>query len=258
MTSNVSTRIARFAPQLALAGLLAACGGGGGSGGFDDGADVSGIWFGSVDVDGGAQDVGAVLIVRSNGTIYLDTQLALLIGDAETQDNAFSAEADGYSYQDDFADGSDFSLSGTVTAGTVLAGAVSGAGISGTYTFTYDAELSTLAAALPDIAGTYESELSLGDSSTAIDVTIEADGDLTASGGGGCMLDGSVKVLASADNLYEWQADVTGCAVNGSAKGIGFRQDGGGFYFVGKLAGGAIYFSSSGDVLTAPRLRSYL
>lgn len=244
----------RLSAVLALAGLLAACGGSSGSDDAFDGEDITGIWVGTVDVDEGAQDVGALMIVRANGKIYADSGLVMLIGEAATDSTAFSGTADGYSWVGHPPNGTDFSMTGTVTAGTVITGAFSEPAASGTFSFTYNPALSELPASLASIGGTYASELWIGKAASSISVTIDANGGFTGSGGG-CTLDGDVEVLDSARNIYRWEANLAGCAVNGSGSGIGISEAAGGFYFLGTVEGHAIYFASFDvveHVATAP------
>jgi hypothetical protein len=250
MTSKRYNRNLRLLPVLVLAGVAGGCGGGGdddeGGGGFGGGADASGIWLGNIDVDGGPQNVNAVLIVRSNGTVYMDTDIGLLVGTGQTSGNAFTAGTDGYSYNLGFPDGADFSLTGTVATGDSLTGAFSGAGQSGTFDFDFNTALSALPAALPTVAGTYSAELAIRDDVTPVSVTIESDGDMTGSGGG-CSLTGKVNVLDSTRNVYSWNATLTGCEANGSASGIGIAPaagTGAGFHLAGTVNGGAISISS--------------
>jgi len=238
----------RLLPLLVLAGVAAGCGGGDDDedGGFGGGADASGIWSGTVDIDGGPQNINAVLIVRSNGSVYMDTEIGLLVGNGQTSGNAFSASTDGYSYNLGFPDGADFSLNGTVAEGDSLTGAFSGAGQSGTFEFDFNTALSALPAALPTVAGTYSAELSIRDDVTPVSVTIEADGDMTGSGGG-CTFTGKVNVLESTGNIYSWNATLTGCEANGSASGIGIAPEAGtgvGFHLAGTVDGGAISLNS--------------
>jgi hypothetical protein len=235
-------------PLLVLAGVAGGCGGGDDDedGGFGGGADASGIWSGTIDVDGGPQNVAAMLIVRSNGTVYMDTDIGLLVGSGQTSGNAFTAGTDGYSYNLGFPDGADFSLTGTVAAGDSLTGAFSGAGQSGTFEFDFNTALSALTAALPTVAGTYAAELSIRDDVTPVSVTVEPDGDLIGSGGG-CTLTGKVSVLDSARNIYSWNATLAGCEANGSASGIGIAPQAGtgaGFHLAGTVNGGAISLTS--------------
>ena len=209
--ASALTKNLRLLPLLLLAGVAAGCGGGDDDdGGFGGGADASGIWIGTVDVDGGPQNVTAMLIVRPNGALYMDTEIGLLVGSGQTSGNAFSGSTDGYSYNLGFPDGADFSLNGTVAAGDSLTGAFSGAGQSGTFEFDFNTALSALPAALPTVAGTYDAELAIRDDVTPVTVTIESDGDLTGSGGG-CTLTGKVEVLDSTRNIYSWNATLAGC-----------------------------------------------
>jgi hypothetical protein len=238
----------RLLPLLLLAGVAGGCGGGGDDedAGFGGGADASGIWLGNVDVDSGPQNVPAMLIVRSNGTVYMDTDIGLLVGTAQTSGNAFSAGTDGYSYNGGFPDGADFSLNGTVAAGNSLTGAFSGSGQSGTFEFSFNTALSALTAALPTVAGTYTAELTIRDDVRPVSVTIASNGDLTGSGGG-CTLTGKVSVLDSARNVYSWNATLAGCDANGSASGIGIAPQAGagaGFHLAGTIGGGAISLST--------------
>lgn len=256
MARVLCNRNLRLLPLLLLVGVFGACGGdddddngggGGGGGGGGSGADVSGIWLGSLDVDSGPQNVDALLIVRSNGTIYMDTDIGILVGTGQTTGNAFSATTDGYSYQEAFPDGADFTLTGNITGGTSLSGAFSGAGESGTFDFDFEATLSALPAALTAVAGTYDADLAIRDTTTPVSVTIEADGDLTGTDGVACTLTGKVAVLESSLNIYSWNATLTGCEANGAATGIGIAREAGtsaGFHLVGKVDNGAISISS--------------
>jgi hypothetical protein len=249
MASERWNRNLRLLPLLVLAGVAGGCGGGDDDeeGGFGGGADASGIWFGTVDVDAGPQNVAAVLIVRSNGTVYMDTGIGLLVGSGQTSGNAFTAGTDGYSYAQAFPDGADFSLNGTVAAQDSLTGAFSGAGQSGTFEFDFNTTLSVLAAALPTIAGTYSADLAIRDDVTPVSVTIEPDGDLSGSDGAGCTLTGQVSVLESTRNIYSWNATLAGCEANGPASGIGIAPQAGtgaGFHFAGTVNGGAISLST--------------
>lgn len=247
MTKELFKTNLRLLPVLVLAGVLGGCGGDDDDDGFESGANAAGIWRGSLDVDSGPQGVNAILIVRANGTIYMDTDIGLLVGSVSTSGNALTGAADGYSYDQAFPDGADFSLNGNVAEGDAITGAFSGSGESGTFELDYDPVLSALPAALPSLAGTYDAELTIRDDTTTVTVTIEADGDLTGTDGAGCTFTGEVDVLESTRNIYSWTATLTGCAESGSASGIGIAPQGGtgaGFHLVGRVDGGAISLSS--------------
>jgi hypothetical protein len=233
-------------PPLALTGLLASCFGGIGDGeaqGFEKGADASGIWLGTIDVDGEAQNIGAVLINAPDGTMYMDTTVGMLVGEAATRGNAFTADADGYSYQVDFPEGSEFSLNAVVNEQASILGSFAGSARSGIYQFEYNSRLSTQAAAVQLIAGTYYGSIGrIRDNTASITVTIGQFGELNIDTGGSCTLTGTVEVLDSPRNLYKWSGTMSGCPINGNAGGIGFGQDGPegrGFHFVGTVNDGA-------------------
>ena len=236
----------RLIAPLALGGLLASCFGGIGDGetrGFEHGADASGIWFGEIDVDGEAQNIGAVLINAPDGTMYMDTTVGMLVGEAATRGNAFTADADGYSYQIDFPEGSEFALNAVVNSQASIMGSFAGSARSGIYQFEYNSRLSTQAAALQLIAGTYNNAVGrIRDNTASINVTIGQFGELTIDTGGSCTLNGTITVLDSPRNLYQWSGTMAGCPINGNAGGIGFGQDGPegrGFHFVGTVDDGA-------------------
>ncbi len=254
MTIKSARGISRFALLVAAAGTLASCGGGGGGGdAFADGADASGIWFGTIHVDFTSGDVPAVLIARTNGDFYLDSNISLLIGDASTTNNALSATADGYSYNDYFQGGLEFTLSGTVNEGDAVNGAFSSSAQSGTMTFDYESTLSTMPASLNAIAGTYQGSIWILSGAVSATIPIEANGDFTFTASG-CTVKGSLKVLDAAHNLYEWSAKLSGdCPTNGSAKGIAFGFGPEGVYFVGKVGRSAVYFGGfiDGDSMGA-------
>jgi hypothetical protein len=229
--------------------LLAACFGGIGDGeveGFKRGADASGIWFGKIDVDGEAQNIGAVLIARPDGTMYMDTDVGMLVGEAGTRGNAFTADTDGYSYQEDFPDGSEFSLNAVVNSQQSIVGSFSGSARSGIFEFDYDPQLSTHPAAVQTIAGTYSAVGRIRNAAGGLTLTIGSYGELSGDTGTGCTVTGTVSVLDSPRNLYEWHATLAGCPINGEANGIGIGQDGPegrGFRFIGTVNGSAIAIS---------------
>lgn len=244
----------RLIPVLALSILLASCFGSIGDGernGFENGADASGIWYGTIDVDGEAQNIQAVLITAPDGTLYLDSTVGMLVGEAGTHGNAFIAQTDGYSYQLDFPDGSEFSLNAVVNERGSILGNFAGSARSGIFQFEYNARLSTQAAALQLIAGTYPGSVGrIKDNTASITVTIGQFGDLAIDTGGSCTLIGTVAVLDSPRNLYQWTGTMSGCPLNGSGGGIGIGQDGPegrGFHFVGTIddgaGGGGVSFS---------------
>lgn len=261
MAKNPLGRNARRLALLACAGLLASCFGGIGDGeveAYKRGVNASGIWFGTVDVDNEAQNIGAILIAAPDGTLYMDTDVGALMGEAGTRGNAFIADTIGYSYQLDFPDGANFSLNAVVNEQSSMNGAFSGSARSGIFQFRYDPELSTQAAAVQTIAGTYDSQVRIRNSTGRITVTIGPYGEFTGGDTSGCMFTGTVEVLDSPHNLYQWQATPTGCAVGGTASGIGIGQDGAsgrGFLFVGSVDGGGIDlmgFNGPGPSLLAP------
>lgn len=246
MATQSWSRNLRFAPSLACSVLLASCFGSIGDGernGFEHGVDASGIWFGTIDVDGEAQNIGAVLIAAPDGTMYLDSTVGMLVGEAGTHGNAFIADADGYSYQLDFPDGSEFSLNAVVNERASILGSFAGSARSGIFQFEYNSRLSTQAAAVQLIAGTYYGSTGrIRDNTASITVTIGQFGELAIDTGGSCTLLGTVAVLDSPRNLYRWEGVMSGCPINGNAAGIGIGQDGPegrGFHFVGTIDDGA-------------------
>jgi hypothetical protein len=253
-------RHARLATMLVVTGVLTACGGGGGEEEPEGyaGADASGIWFGTWDIDSGPQDEPVLLIARGNTEIYLDGDMQLLVGEAQTNNSAFSATAMGYAYSHAFAPGTVFSLSGTVNAGVTLSGAHSRASESGTFSLGYDPVLSDMNASMSIIDGVYPLSMWIRDGSYNGNISIAQNGTMTGSDGG-CTLNGNVSVLDSSSNIYRWTAVVNGCVVNGSASGIGFSVDDpdiSGFYFVGTVNGNAMYLAGFNDTgVTAMELR---
>jgi hypothetical protein len=183
--------------------------------------------------------------------MYMDTTVGMLVGEAATRGNAFTADADGYSYQVDFPEGSEFSLNAVVNERASIMGSFAGSARSGIYQFEYNSRMSTQAAAVQLIAGTYYGSTGrIRDNTASITVTIGQFGDLRIDTGGSCTLTGTVEVLDSPRNLYQWSGTMAGCPINGNAGGIGFGQDGPegrGFHFVGTVNdggnGGGISFS---------------
>jgi hypothetical protein len=245
MSRGLIKRMRRAAGLLAIAGVLASCGGGAAIG-FHGGLDGSGIWVGSLRVDFTDSEEPSVLIVRQNGEFYLDSNLFLQKGGARTGGAAFSGEAEGHAYASGPEDGTGFSLGGNLVARSGLRGAFSSARRSGTFRYAWNAALSTLPASLPAIAGIHNAQVWVRDTAANGTVSILANGDFSATSSAGCSLNGRVAVLDPEHNLYRWSAKLTDCAVNGPASGVGFAMgNGNGVYFVGKAAGNAVFFGGS-------------
>ncbi len=241
----------RKASLMALAGLFAACGGGGGGGGFENGEDASGIWLGTMDIDGGANNpYQTALIVQSNGKFILNNSIQLFIGDASTELTAFTGDGKGYPYAASFVQDQPVEMLATVHAGATLVGSYLGQGHSGTYNLTYDAGASARNASLANLVGTWGGSLLLRGTGIVIPLTFAADGTFTGTSVEieGCSLTGKVSVPNPDENIYKWSVKTKDCVYSGDvpvdvpANGFGYFYQNGGedrFYFAG-LSNGII------------------
>lgn len=232
-------------------GLLAACSGGDGGKGAAPGAGwgsppanavSTGIWSGTLTpADSTQAPASGWLVIAADGSMHLDTDMALFTGTTRTQGKAFTASATGHPYNHHFANGSAFTFRGEVVEAGLLNGTWSGAGGGGTMTFRYEGDVSQQAAALGRIARTYESELWVGDATHIVNITITGNGTLTARAGNGCTVNGRITVADPARNGYRWTAEFTGCAANGTATGTGFMTGDSSIYFSGTLPDGPVW-----------------
>lgn len=219
----VSRSGSKALPCALLFGLLAACGGDEEPGAFDEGVDMSGLYFGNlVGDDAGA--TSARLIVEEDGNFYLFTLLDLYIGHLRTDGTSFTANATGYSFDLSFPDGSEFDFQGIAEEEGSVEGAYTGNGASGTLSLEYGVGVSNLPASLAVLQGAHDSSTTVRDADAVTgSLSVQSDGDFIATYAGGCAIDGAITVREADGNIYGWSAQLSGCASNGAAEGIGYR-----------------------------------
>lgn len=219
-----STRIIRKAALTALlAASLASCGGD--SGAFDDGVNMTGHYNGNFTLSGQPEEE-ARLLVDSDGRFVLFSLPYLYFGEVRTHGNTFTAEADTYSFDSGFANGSDSTMSGAVGSNQGISGTFSGGGLGGVFGFNYSGFLSTLPTSMDIFTGSHPSFTTVGDTgSVSGTITLLANGNFSATYGNGCTMEGQVAVREVDGNLYSFSAELTSCPTNGTVRGMGYRND---------------------------------
>lgn len=206
--------------------LLASCGGGEGD---DDGGggsfEFDGYFTGTLTPDGSGP-ISSFLYVAQNGKFYVSAlPKAQFAGQGNVNGTSYSASGMGMSAG--FANGSpsaSFSFTGSITGqGASITGAYSGGGESGTYSFQWNSAVSSRAASLGAIAGTYRYPPT---GTQVYTFTITSAGAYTFSANSGCTMNGTVQVLDSQWNYYGWQATASGCSnIAGAISGHGWMTD---------------------------------
>jgi hypothetical protein len=204
-----------------LAATLVSCGGD--SGAFDDGVDMTGFYTGNFTPEGTDLDE-ARLMVDSDGRFVLFTMPYLYVGELRTSGNSFTAKADAFSFYPGFANGSDTTMSGSVS-GKVVTGTFAGGGLSGSLSLAYSTGITSIPTATDTFTGSHPSSMNLGESYYATGtITALPDGSFAADYGDGCTVDGQISVRVADRNLYGFAAQAKGCATNGSVRGgLGYQ-----------------------------------
>ena len=215
----------RHLAALPILALAASCGGGEEEGDEDaeDGdIEFDGYFTGTLKPDGSAA-IPSFLYVAQNGKFYINAlPKAQFAGQGDVAGTSYTATGTGMSAG--FANGNasaSFSFTGTVSGqGASLAGAYSGGGESGTYNFQWSQSVSSRAASLGAIAGTYRYP------STGTQIytfTINSSGDYTFTANSGCTMAGRVRVLDADWNYYSWEATASACSnITGPIAGHGW------------------------------------
>lgn len=202
-------------------------------------ASAAGIWSGSLaPEDPEKPSMTGWLVIGSDGSFNLDTDAALYTGAPTLRDNSVSVSAAAHPYGTD--EPGTVTFSANVTDGT-MTGTWSGNGAAGAMQFTRQQGISQQQASLATIASDYSGELWIRDARLPVRVNIASDGALHASTDAGCAVEGRVGVADAARNGYSWSGSVTGCSINGEARGFGFVIDGYSLYLGGTVQGNAIW-----------------
>jgi hypothetical protein len=236
----------RVAAAVMLLPCLAACGGGeeddgGGSAGFE----FDGYFTGTLTPDGSAA-INSFLYVAQNGRFYISAlPKAQFAGQGTINNTSYTASGMGMSAG--FANGSasaSFSFTGTIAGqGASLAGAYSGGNESGTYSFQWNQAVSSRAASLGAVAGTYRFPAT---GTQLFTLTINSTGDYTFSASNGCTMTGRVRVLDSQWNYYSWEATASACPnITGAITGHGWMTADNAVSLFGTQSGLPIYISGT-------------
>ena len=261
-------RLRIFLPAV-LAGMATACGGGGhgsasvsGAGGGSTTStgsgssststtpaapvsNAAGIWSGTLTPDDTTQPPPTGwLVIGTDGSFSLDTDVAQFSGTSQLQGQAFTATTTANPYTSQIAAGSSFHFDGMLADTGVLTGTYSGGGGQGTIHFQLERAISAQAASLSDAASTYHGEFWIKDSRQSADITVTDSGALTASAGG-CAFNGTIQVADASHNSYHWSARATGCATNGTAEGTGFMIENYFLYLMGSIGGQAVWIGGA-------------
>lgn len=203
--------------------LAASCGGEeDGDDGDDGDFEFDGYFTGTLTPDGSAA-IASFLYVAQNGKFYVSAlPKAQFAGQGSVAGTSYTATGMGMSAG--FANGSasaSFSFTGTISGqGASLSGAYSGGGESGTYSFQWSQAVSSRAASLGAIAGTYRYPPTGAQIYT---FTISSSGDYTFSANNGCTMTGKVRVLDADWNYYGWEASSSACPnITGPITGHGW------------------------------------
>jgi hypothetical protein len=198
--------------------LLTACGG---AEDGDEDIEFDGYFTGTLTPDGAAAIPG-FLYVAQDGDFYIGASpKAIFAGSGDVNGTAYTATGVGRTGSA-FANGSTsatFSFTGNVSAGGgTLTGAYSGGNESGTYTFQWDNAVSSRAASLAAIAGTYHFPAT---GPEIYNVIISPAGDYSSFyANTGCVLTGQIRVLDANWNHYSWQAAPEGMSCPGNPGAI--------------------------------------
>jgi len=149
----------------------------------------------------------------------------VLNGQVPLSGSQFNTTMNGYMYPGShFPDGSNYGHSSMMFdySGGMWGGQYSGVGDAGTF----NVGLSPMwnrPASFAIVAGTYMRTVSYG---YAMTMTIDANGQLSASDTRGCLINGTVTVPDANHNLYQITATVTSCGtLNGAYSGMGALVD---------------------------------
>jgi len=196
--------------------VLTACGSSGGSD-TPVNNDLGGIWNGTViSTDGAESSIG---LISEAGKLFFLTDDELVLGSVGTSENDFNGTADSYS-PEGVAIGGKFS--GTFTARSIFSGSASYQGTqTSTFTYTYD-DAHARGSSFDAVAGTY-SETEGGYTET---YTIDSEGNITGSDTDGCVFGGSLSLLDTQYNMYDFRLIASNCGdFNGTYNGLAALMD---------------------------------
>lgn len=237
----------KYLVLLAVAALVG-CGGGGGSSSSSTGTnpvtyDIQGTWSGTYNISGGtANPVTAEIAQRGYGFFYDNTGVVYVLPTLDggpVLSGTLTAYAPvGYTFQNGQTM-EQFSVTGSVS-NTTISGTFSGNGETGSFSLT----ATTSFTGTPSIiAGQWQGYYA-GTSSSAVDITMNADGSFSGSDAFGCTITGIMTQIQSA-NLFQVTADSSGNGCAGPLSGLAFESTSDYFNLFGGASGTYYYVGVS-------------
>jgi hypothetical protein len=222
---------------------LAACGGGGSDGSNaasnDPGgteataptpasttATTPGVWKGTITSTTTGRSSTALGLIATNGqSFWMTTDGRVWNGQMPVSGTQFNTTMAGHMYAGDrFPDGSNYGPSSMMFgySSGMWGGSYTGTGDTGTFNMGLS-PMWNRPASLAEVAGVYTRTVSYG---YAMTMTIDANGQFSASDTRGCLINGTVAVPDATHNLYRLDATVSSCgALNGTYNGMGTLLD---------------------------------
>jgi hypothetical protein len=228
--------------------VLVGCGGGG-SGSSSSNTnpvtyDIQGTWSGTYTINGGPANVpvtaeiaqsGIGFFYDNSGVVYV---LPTLDGGPVLSGTLIAYAPAGYTFQNGQTT-EKFSVTGSVS-NTTISGTFSGNGETGSFSL---ATFTSFTGTPSIIAGQWQGYYA-GTSSSAVDITMNADGSFSGSDAYGCTITGTMTQIQSA-NLFTVTADSSGNGCAGPLSGLAFESTADDFNLFGGASGTYYYVGAS-------------